>query len=80
MRTILAASFAALGLISLAGISQAMPLVPLADAGAEASLVTTTSGGCGWLGHRGPFGHCRPVFSCPPGWHTGPFGRHCYRN
>jgi hypothetical protein len=79
MRTILIASVA-MGLIAFAGISQAMPLAALAEASAEASLVATTSGGCGWFGHRGPAGYCRPIFTCPPGWHTGPFGQHCFRN
>jgi hypothetical protein len=46
-------------------------------------------GGCGPLGHRGPFGACRPGgqwggyipgLSCPGGWHIGPFGRHCWPN
>jgi hypothetical protein len=85
MRTILAASFAAsfvaMGLIGVVGISasQAMPVAPLDEVAAESSMVTTTFGGCGFLGHRGPFGGCRPLFSCPPGWHTGPFGRVCVR-
>jgi len=42
-------------------------------------LVATTSGGCGWLGHRGPAGHCRPAFNRPPGFRTGPFGQVCHR-
>jgi hypothetical protein len=84
MRTFLrATSFAlSLGLIGLAGISasRAMPIAPLDQAQAEASVIATASGHCGWFGHRGPFGHCRPIFSCPPGWHPGPFGEHCFRN
>jgi hypothetical protein len=84
MRAILlATSFAvSMGVIGLAGIStsQAMPVAPLDQAAAEASVIATTAGGCGWLGHRGPYGHCRPMYSCPPGWHPGPFGRNCYRN
>jgi hypothetical protein len=73
---------AALAIIGLAGISasQAMPLAALDQAQAETSIVATTAGGCGWDGHRGPYGHCRPLFSCPPGWHSGPYGRHCFRN
>jgi hypothetical protein len=69
-------------LIGLAGTSgsQAMPVAQLDQAQAEASVITTASLGCGWLGHRGPFGHCRPIFNCPPGWHTGPFGEVCVRN
>jgi hypothetical protein len=42
-------------------------------------VVTTAFGGCGWVGHRGPEGLCRPLYNCPPGWRTGPFGRHCHR-
>jgi len=81
MRTILiAASFAAAGLISLAGISQAMPVIPLADAAAGAGLVTATSGGCAWFDHRGPFGHCRPLYNCPRGFKTGRFGQVCHRD
>jgi hypothetical protein len=56
-----------------------MPNAALDQALAEDSIVTATYGGCGWDRHRGPFGHCRALFSCPPGWHTGPFGRHCVR-
>jgi hypothetical protein len=45
-------------------------------------------GGCGPYGHRGPYGHCRAGgqwggynrFSCPRGWHIGPYGRHCWPN
>jgi hypothetical protein len=84
MRTILltASLTLSIGLIGLAGMSasQAMPIAALDQVAAEASLIATTSAGCGLLGHRGPFGHCRPIFSCPAGWHSGPFGEHCYRN
>jgi hypothetical protein len=75
-------ALAALVTIGMAGISasQAMPVAPLDQAQAETSIVTPTAGGCGWAFHRGPYGACRPMFSCPPGWHSGPFGRHCFRN
>jgi len=76
-----------LALATLAGIamvgasaSQAMTIAPLDQVVAENSIVSQTFGGCGWGGHRGPFGGCRPLFNCPPGWHTGPWGRHCFRN
>ncbi len=74
-------TLAALAVVALAGISaaRAMPNAALDQALAEDSIVTTTYGGCGWDRHRGPFGHCRALFSCPPGWHTGPYGRHCVR-
>jgi hypothetical protein len=80
---LLATTFAvSMGLFGIAGTasSQAMPIAPLDEAQAEASVIATASMGCGWLGHRGPFGHCRPIFNCPPGWHTGPFGQICVRN
>ena len=70
-----------------------------ADIGASLDGIVTTQndapqiilafGGCGPLGHRGPFGACRPGgqwggyvpgLSCPGGWHIGPFGRHCWPN
>jgi hypothetical protein len=68
--------------IAIAGASaaQAMTIAQLDQVAAENSIATPTFGGCGWGGHRGPFGGCRPLFNCPPGWHTGPFGRHCFRN
>jgi hypothetical protein len=75
-------ALAALVSIGMAGISasQAMPVALLDQAQAETSIVTPTSGGCGWVFHRGPYGGCRPMFSCPAGWHSGPLGRHCFRN
>jgi hypothetical protein len=75
-------ALAALASFAIAGTSasQAMPVAPLDQAQAEASIITPTAGGCGWVFHRGPYGGCRPMFSCPPGWHSGPFGRHCFRN
>jgi hypothetical protein len=74
-----AAAFAIVGLAGMSA-SEAMPFAALDQAQAETSIVTTTAQGCGWWDHRGPYGHCRPLYSCPPGWHTGPFGRHCHRN
>lgn len=73
---------AAVATFAVAGVSasRAMPVAPLDEAQAESSILTPTFGGCGWGGHRGPFGGCRPLFNCPPGWHTGPFGRRCFRN
>jgi hypothetical protein len=58
--------------------AHAMPVAPLDPA--ETSLITSVAQGCGVFSHRGPAGHCRPLYNCPPGFHTGPFGRHCYRN
>jgi hypothetical protein len=74
-------ALAAFVTIATAGISaQAMPVAPLDQAQAEISILSTTAGGCGWGEHRGPYGGCRAMFNCPPGWHSGPFGRHCFRN
>jgi hypothetical protein len=81
MRNIqLATIAAAIGILGLAGLSnvQAMPVAALDQS--EASMITTVAQGCGVFSHRGPAGHCRPLYNCPPGFHTGPFGRHCFRN
>ena len=77
----LAASALALGL-SLAAMStsQAMPLAPLAQDQALSGEFIHVSGGCGFYGHRGPYGGCRPIYNCPPGWHSGPYGQRCFRN
>jgi hypothetical protein len=75
----LAASALALGLgLAAMSASQAMPLAPLVQ-GASAEIIHV-SGGCGYWGHRGPYGGCRPVYNCPPGWHPGPYGQRCFRN
>ncbi|HXI06773.1 MAG: GCG_CRPN prefix-to-repeats domain-containing protein [Bradyrhizobium sp.] len=73
---LLAASVLSLGL-GLAGVSasQAMPIAPVAPSQAE---VIHVAQGCGPGFHRGPGGACRPLYSCPPGWRTGPYGRRCY--
>jgi hypothetical protein len=77
---LLAASAFALGLSLFAlAPSQAMPLAPLAQTAASDGIIQVY-GGCGWGGHRGPYGGCRPLYNCPPGWHTGPYGRSCFRN
>jgi hypothetical protein len=68
---------------------EAMPLSSVDSA--SAPQVTLVYGGCGIYGHRGPYGGCRPggqaggywgygIRPCPPGWHLGPYGRHCWRN
>ena len=78
---ILAASLFAIG-VSLAAMSasQAMPVAPLDQAVSEDAAMIPVYGGCGWGGHRGPYGGCRPLYNCPPGWHSGPYGRRCFRN
>jgi hypothetical protein len=55
-----------------------MPVAPL-DQSASTDTIRV-AGGCGLGGHRGPYGACRPMYNCPPGWHSGPFGRRCFRN
>jgi hypothetical protein len=77
---LVAASALALGLGLFATGSQAMPLAPLAPAAPGDAVIIQVAGGCGWGWHRGPFGGCRPLYNCPPGFHTGPYGRHCFRN
>jgi hypothetical protein len=58
--------------------AQAMPLAPIAG---EANVaITQVRYGCGWEMTRGPYGNCRPRFTCPRGWHPGPYGWHCFRN
>ena len=37
----------------------------------ESAKTTQVAYGCGAGGTRGPYGHCRRRFSCPPGWHPG---------
>jgi hypothetical protein len=84
MRNTLPATIAAvaMGLIGLAGLSaaQAMPVAPLDQVQVEASLITTVAEGCGVGRHRGPAGHCRPLYNCPAGFHSGAHGIHCYRD
>jgi hypothetical protein len=66
--------------VALTGFSaaQAMPIAPL-DQNQGGSIIQVY-GGCGYGGHRGPYGGCRPLYNCPPGWHSGPYGRRCFRN
>jgi hypothetical protein len=77
MRKMIAIAFAAsLGLCT--GSAGAMPIATLN--GASNAMITQVAQGCGVGLHRGPFGHCRPIFSCPYGFHPGPAGLHCFRN
>jgi len=74
---LLAASAFAVGL-GLMGVSaQAMPMAPVNK---PATNEIRVAQGCGPGMHRGPGGMCRPLFSCPRGWHPGPHGRQCFRN
>ncbi len=73
------AAFAVAAGLGLASFSaQAMPFSPAPGDGD--SFVSHVAYGCGPGMTRGPYGHCRPRFNCPPGWHPGPNGWHCYRN
>ena len=67
----------AVGLSLISVSSQAMPLARIAK---PISNIIHVAQGCGPNGHRGPWGHCRRLYTCPPGWHTGPYGVHCMRN
>jgi len=78
---------AAAALVFAAQSAVAMPAANLA--GAAAPDVTLVYGGCGPLGHRGPYGHCRAGGQrggywagrpCPRGFHLGPHGAKCWRN
>ena len=75
-------NFAAIALALAFGLAtvsaQAMTFSPLPGAGD--SLISKAAYGCGPGMTRGPYGHCRPRFTCPPGWHPGPHGFHCFRN
>lgn len=84
-KVIVGAVFAA----ALTGSAGAVPLAPVE--GAHAPHVILVYGGCGPYGHRGPYGGCRPggqwggywgygIRPCPPGFHLGRYGRHCWSN
>jgi hypothetical protein len=77
MRT-LASLVAALGLGLSPIAASAMPFDP-APLKTD-SAISQAAYGCGPGMTRGPAGHCRPRFTCPPGYHTGPHGFHCFRN
>ena len=78
MKKLIATAFIASAGLALISPVQAMPIAPLDQA--EVGTVIQVFGGCGWFGHRGPFGGCRPLYNCPPGSHTGPWGRVCRPN
>lgn len=86
LKTFTSAAIVLLGLLPNA--SFASPGAAL-SALAPHSNIIEIYGGCGPYGHRGPYGACRaggqaggyaPGYSCPPGWHVGPYGRRCWRN
>ena len=77
MRSFVAVAAAiALGFCTIA--ASAMP-VDL-SIGRDDNAVAQVRYGCGPGMTRGPADHCRPRFTCPPGWHPGPYGWHCFRN
>jgi len=78
MKKLIAAAFVVVAGTAVISAAQAMPVAPLDQA--EVANVIPVFGGCGWGGHRGPFGGCRPLYNCPPGFHTGPWGRVCRPN
>jgi hypothetical protein len=78
MRSVLAVAFFASVVLTGFSAAQAMPVAPLHQD--QSGSVIQVYGGCGYGGHRGPYGGCRPLYNCPPGWHPGPYGRRCFRN
>jgi hypothetical protein len=80
MKWLAASAFAlSFGLMATTA-STAMPVAPLDQSQVASSDVIQVYGGCGFGMHRGPYGGCRPLYNCPPGWHSGPAGRGCFRN
>jgi hypothetical protein len=78
--TILALAVLSLGM-SLGLASSAAFAAPVAPVQVGAgSMISQIAYGCGPGMTRGPYGHCRPRFTCPPGWYPGPAGFHCFRN
>jgi hypothetical protein len=78
MKSLLAAALIAGAGMFAAAASQAMTLAPAHLPGTPPIIKVIQ--GCGPNGHRGPGGDCRPRFSCPRGWHSGPQGWHCFRD
>jgi hypothetical protein len=77
MRSVVALGFALGMALSTVG-AQAGPF-PATPVVGE-SMIVHVAYGCGPGRTRGPYGHCRPRFTCPRGWHPGPRGFHCFRN
>ena len=76
-------------LMSFAPLAATAASLPQPAAPAASPDIIEVYGGCGPYAHRGPAGYCRtggqaggyvPGFSCPPGFHIGPYGRHCFPN
>ena len=87
LKTLVPAAILAAGLTASFGPgARALPIAPMAT---PTDGIVQVYGDCGPYGHRGPYGGCRrggqdggyvPGRACPPGWHIGPYGRHCFRN
>jgi len=67
----------------------AQAAVMVAPVEKSSAPIVQVYGGCGPYGHRGPYGGCRAGGQwggygmgrpCPPGFHLGPYGRHCWPN
>jgi hypothetical protein len=78
MKNFMAVAFFASAVVTGFSAAQAMPVAPLHQD--PAGSIIQVYGGCGYGGHRGPYGGCRPLYNCQPGWHSGPYGRRCFRN
>ncbi len=75
---------AAVTVASFVGLASANAMAIPADASPDGNI-TLVAGGCGYYGHRNPYGYCvpsgRPVYRvCPPGYHLGPARRECWPN
>ncbi len=70
LRIMLAAAFLSAGL-GLATSAEAFP-VGVALSNSDNPLLQHVAMGCGPGMTLGPYGHCRPKFTCPPGFHPGP--------
>ena len=82
-------STAALAGAALLGFGLSAEAMPVADGLAGNPQIIQVFGGCGPMGHRGPYGGCRPGGqwggyrpgrACPRGFHLGPYGRRCWPN
>ena len=79
IRVSLAAAFLATGLGLAATSAEAFPVMS-GTGGFDNGMVQNAAYMCGPGMTRGPYGHCRPRFSCPRGFHPGPQGFHCFPN
>lgn len=87
LRKLLMIAVPALALFGISPAANAMPPGSIGDR-ADPDL-TLVYGGCGPMGHRGPYGGCRAGGQwggywrgrpCPRGFHLGAGGRRCWPN